>query len=60
MMRGDHTEAGMVRFQKRTICNHPYLDEFFNNHPILDDSSRPLFGPLDLALKCRHNVDEMA
>ena len=44
MMRGNHTEAGMVRFQKRTICNHPYLDEFFNNHPILDDSSRPLFG----------------
>ena len=67
----------MVRFQKRTICNHSYLDEFFNNHPILDDYSHPLldhinyhpilddfshplFGPLDLAFKCRHNVDEMA
>ena len=29
-----------------TICNHPYLDDFLmvcNNHPILDDSSHPLF-----------------
>ena len=39
--------------------SHPVVDDV-NYHPILDDSSHPLFELLDLAFKCRHNVDEMA
>ena len=50
--------AHLSLYRTKTNNNHPILDDI-SCHPILDDSSHPLFEPLDLAFKCRQNVDEI-